>query len=56
MVSEEQFEAQRMRDIERFDEMRHDFDKCVGQEKCNDCPRYMDDCDGREDMIEDEPD
>lgn len=22
-------------------------DKCLGQEKCEDCPRYMDDCDGR---------
>ena len=26
--------------------------KCpMGQEKCNDCPRYADDCDGNEDMI-----
>ena len=29
-------------------------DKCIGQEKCNDCGRYLDDCDGREDMIEEE--
>jgi len=23
-------------------------DPCIGQEKCEDCPRYMDDCDGKE--------
>jgi len=25
-------------------------DKCLGQETCKDCPRYMDDCDGKEDL------
>lgn len=28
------------------------YNKCLGQNKCNDCPRYLDDCDGNEDMIE----
>lgn len=23
-------------------------DKCLGQEGCNSCPRYMDDCDGQD--------
>lgn len=34
-----------MRDIERFDEFRN---KCLGHDKCEDCPRYLDDCDGVE--------
>ena len=29
--------------------------KCPGgQEYCDDCPRYLDDCDGKEDMIKPE--
>jgi len=23
-------------------------DKCLGQDSCKDCPRYLDDCDGKE--------
>ena len=23
-------------------------DKCLGQEECQDCPKYLDDCDGKE--------
>ena len=26
-------------------------DKCIGQENCEDCPRYMDDCDGDEEGL-----
>lgn len=25
-------------------------DKCLGQECCEECPLYMDTCDGKEDM------
>lgn len=25
-------------------------DKCFGQETCGECPRYMDDCDGKEEV------
>ena len=25
-----------------------EFDPCVGQEQCDDCPRFLDDCDGME--------
>ena len=25
-------------------------DKCLGQDKCDDCPRYLDDCDGKEEV------
>jgi len=25
-------------------------DKCLGQDDCISCPRYMDDCDGKEDL------
>ena len=24
------------------------YDKCLGQDSCQDCPRYLDDCDGKE--------
>ena len=24
------------------------YDKCLGQTDCETCPRYMDDCDGKE--------
>ena len=24
------------------------MDKCLGQDSCNECPRYLDDCDGKE--------
>ena len=27
------------------------MDKCLGQDSCEDCPRYLDDCDGKEDDI-----
>ena len=29
-------------------------DKCLGQESCESCPFYMDTCDGKEDMEEEE--
>jgi len=27
-------------------------DKCLGQDSCKDCPRYMDDCDGKDEVEE----
>ena len=27
-------------------------DKCLGQDDCKTCPRYLDDCDGKEELEE----
>jgi len=40
---------------EDFEDKMFEYrDKCLGQDKCKDCPRYLDDCDGREDKDEEE--
>jgi hypothetical protein len=30
------------------------MDKCLGQDSCEDCPRYLDDCDGKEEEVKNE--